>query len=391
MFCPKCGLQNNDNAFKCVGCGTIIQVVPPPIVSVKKSNAPIIILITVLGIPVVMFLIGIVAAIAIPQFTAYRNRVGGSQLILDVKTDKAIENHIVWVVDELENNLNQKQIPFQELVPKGTIGIDITLIRKEDENVFKDLVIKDFRDFDFQPLALKENQKSFQLILRDQVKMHIKKLAYEQTLTIIRNRLDALGIRRNNTRSEEETRILVQLPRLKDPQKAIDLIVKPALLEFKLVDEENMASADWQNKLPLGDEILYETEINDKGDRAKRPWLLKQRTLLNGEYLKDAKQTISSQTNRSMVSLSFDSQGAKKFEKITADNIGKRLAIVLDDVVYSAPNIQEKISGGNAVITGNFSDEEAKNLAMVLRAGALPVPVEVIENRPTGSSPVVLK
>jgi preprotein translocase subunit SecD len=221
--------------------------------------------------------------------------------------------------------------------------------------------------------------------------MHIKKLAYEQTLTIIRNRLDALGIRRNNTRSEEETRILVQLPRLKDPQKAIDLIVKPALLEFKLVDEENMASADWQNKLPLGDEILYETEINDKGDRAKRPWLLKQRTLLNGEYLKDAKQTISSQTNRSMVSLSFDSQGAKKFEKITADNIGKRLAIVLDDVVYSAPNIQEKISGGNAVITGNFSDEEAKNLAMVLRAGALPVPVEVIENRPTGSSPVVLK
>ena len=394
MFCPKCGSQNDDNAFKCVGCGTIVQVVPPPVISVNKSNAPIIILIVVLSIPFVMFFIGMIAAIAIPQFVAYQNRaknLGGTQLILDVKVDKAIENHIAQVADELQNDLSKKQILFQELISKGTTGIYITLIRKEDENIFKDLVATDYRDFDLRPGSLKKNGKAFQLVLRDQAKNEIKRLTYDQVLTVIRNRVDALGIKRTDIHSQKETRILIPLSGLKDPQKAIDLIVKAALLEFKLVDEENMASANWHNEFPADDQVLYETEINDRGDRTKRPWLLKRQALLNGEYLKDARSTISSQNKRAIISLSFDDQGAKKFEQTTGDNVGKRLAIVLDDVIYSAPVIQKKISGGNAVITGNFTDEEAKDLAIVLRAGALPVPVEVIEEQPTGSSPVIQK
>lgn len=311
---------------------------------------------------------------------------GGVHLLLDVKVDKAVESDIERIADNLPDDLRKKHIRYQELTAKDTTGIDITLMRKEDEKAFKELIERDYIDFDLQPGSFKENGTAFQLILRDQAKTKIKKLAHEQALETIRNRVDALGVREADIRRQKDTQILIQLPGLKDPQKAIDLIGKTALLEFKLVDEENMALGNWQNELPAGDEILYETEINDKGERTKRPWLLKRRAVLTGQYLKDAGQTISHQTNRAVVSLSFDAQGARKFEQITEENQGKRLAIVLDDVVYSAPNIQEKISGGNAVITGNFTDQEAQELAIVLRAGALPAPVAVMEKRLVGPS-----
>ncbi|RPI76657.1 MAG: hypothetical protein EHM45_12280 [Desulfobacteraceae bacterium] len=251
MFCSKCGSQNEDNAFKCAGCGTIIQVVPPPIVTVKKSNVPMIILIVVLAIPVVAFVAGLIAAIAIPQYNAYRNRAGGSQLILDVKTDKAIENHMARIADELENNLNQKQISFQGLVPKGITGIDITLMRKEDEPVFKDLVQKNYQDFELRSGQIQKDGFAFQLILWDQNKTEIKKSAYEQTLKILENRMYALGVKQTDILPQEETHILIRLSRFKDPQKAIGLIKITGLLEFKLVDEENMIG-DWETKIPSG-------------------------------------------------------------------------------------------------------------------------------------------
>jgi preprotein translocase subunit SecD len=139
--------------------------------------------------------------------------------------------------------------------------------------------------------------------------------------------------------------------------------------------------------VPPGDEIVYQIEENPATRRTtKTPFLLKKRTLLTGAYLTDARVQIDSQFNEPYVSINFDKKGARIFERITADNVNKRLAIVLDQNVYSAPVIQEKIAGGQARITGRFTAEEARDLAIVLRAGALPAPVNILEERTVGPS-----
>jgi preprotein translocase subunit SecD len=139
--------------------------------------------------------------------------------------------------------------------------------------------------------------------------------------------------------------------------------------------------------VPPGREILYRVEENLETQRTiKTPFLLKKRAQLDGSYLTDARVQIDSQFNEPYVSIDFDKKGARIFERITADNVNKRLAIVLDNSVYSAPVIQEKIAGGQARITGQFTTEEARDLAIVLRAGALPAPVNVLEERTVGPS-----
>jgi preprotein translocase subunit SecD len=158
-------------------------------------------------------------------------------------------------------------------------------------------------------------------------------------------------------------------------------------LEFKLVDEEHGVEEALQGSVPPGSEILYQVDVDPQtGRQRKIPYLLKKRTLLTGEYLTDARVQIDSQYSEPYVSLSFDSRGARLFEQITGQNIKKRLAIVLDDNVHSAPVIQDKISGGRAQITGRFTMDEARDLAIVLRAGALPAPVKIIEERTVGPS-----
>jgi len=142
-----------------------------------------------------------------------------------------------------------------------------------------------------------------------------------------------------------------------------------------------------KGSVPPGAEILYQTQTDPKTQRTlKTPYLIKKRSLLTGAYLTEARVEIDSQYSEPYVSLSFDKKGARIFERITEENVKKRLAIVLDQHVYSAPVIQEKISGGQARITGSFTLEEARDLAIVLRAGALPAPVDIIEERTVGPS-----
>jgi preprotein translocase subunit SecD len=212
-------------------------------------------------------------------------------------------------------------------------------------------------------------------------------MAGDQALETIRNRIDQFGVTEPDIRPQEDNRILVQLPGIDDPERAIDLIGKTALLEFKLVDEENSVDDAQKGNIPPGDEVLYEVAIDPKtGRKAKMPYLLKKRTLLTGEYITDARVQIDSRYNEPYVSLSFNARGSRLFEQITGENIKKRLAIVLDNKVYSAPVIQDRISGGRAQITGRFSMDEARDLAIVLRAGALPAPVKIIEERTVGPS-----
>ena len=144
--------------------------------------------------------------------------------------------------------------------------------------------------------------------------------------------------------------------------------------------------AEFGPKVPEGDEILFERVFNEAtGRTTKKPYLVNKRTLMTGDMLIDARVNIG-EFNEPYVSITFDGSGAKLFEKITGENIRKRLAIVLDHNVYSAPVIQDKISGGRAQISGRFTTQEASDLAIVLRAGALPAPVKILQNLTVGPS-----
>jgi preprotein translocase subunit SecD len=215
----------------------------------------------------------------------------------------------------------------------------------------------------------------------------IRTNAVVQGVETIRNRIDQFGVREPQIIAEGDDRIVVQLPGVKDQQRAIELVGKTALLEFKLVDDGASVEEALKGNVPEDDQVLYQKSVDPQTGRAtKTPMLVKKRALLTGDTIKTAKVNFGSQGGGAHVSLSFDTRGAKVFDRVTAENVKRRLAIVLDDTIYSAPVIQERISGGEAQITGNFTPEEASDLAIVLRAGSLPAPVKVIQNVSIGPS-----
>jgi preprotein translocase subunit SecD len=313
--------------------------------------------------------------------------MGGMHLVLEVEAKKALESHLERVVEDLKQDLREKKIRYFELKRHGTEGVDLTLIRKEDRRPFEEMADADYADFEIETGPHEEKGLVLRLVLNARAGNEVMKLAADQALETIRNRIDQFGVSEPDIRPQQDQRILIQLPGIKDPNRAMELIGKTALLEFKLVDEENSLEEALKGNIPAGDEILYQVAVDPKeGRRTDVPYLLKKRTLLTGEYLTDARVQIDSQYSEPYVSLSFNARGARLFERITGENIEKKLAIVLDNHVYSAPVIRDKISGGRAQITGRFTMDEAKDLAIVLRAGALPAPVSILEERTVGPS-----
>ena len=199
----------------------------------------------------------------------------------------------------------------------------------------------------------------------------------DRALEIIRNRIDQFGVREPTIARQGQTRIIVDLPGIEDPQRAIDLIGKTALLEFKLLDEKADLKEALRGNIPPDDELLYDSE--------GKAYLVKKEALLTGAAIKDARVEIG-QWGQPYVALDFTAEGGEKFADITGKHVGERLAIILDNVVKSAPVIKTRITGGKAVIEGNFSMEEATELRIVLKSGALPVPLNIIQNTTIGPS-----
>lgn len=202
--------------------------------------------------------------------------------------------------------------------------------------------------------------------------------AMERAIEILRNRVDQFGVTEPVIQKQGNNLILVQLPGVKEPQRAIELIGKTALLEFRLVDDTNKLADALQGKIPDGYEILK--------DQNDEPLLVKKNAELTGAGLSNARVKIGGQYNMPYIAIDFNEEGAKTFATVTGNNINRRLAIVLDGKVQSAPVIRSKIPDGHAIIEGNFTMEDASGLAIVLRAGALPAPVNIIENRTIGPS-----
>ena len=226
-------------------------------------------------------------------------------------------------------------------------------------------------------MSVQSNNNILTIQLDDIYKKTIQDSAIKQSLEIVRKRIDESGTKEPLIQRSGKKRILLQLPGVKDPERIKELLGTTAKLTFHLVDDENSASLQ-ANIAPFGKMIV--SDIYDENIK----YLLDKKVLVGGENLVDAKGSFD-QTEGHAVSFRFDTDGAQKFGRITSDNTGRRLAVVLDGVVITAPRINSAITGGSGIITGNFNAQSAADLAVLLRAGALPAPLEIVEERSVGA------
>ncbi|MCL4321940.1 MAG: protein translocase subunit SecD [Deltaproteobacteria bacterium] len=211
-----------------------------------------------------------------------------------------------------------------------------------------------------------------------------KEEAVSGAVEVMRNRIDQFGLVAPKIARQGKNLIVVELPGVKDVKQAVKLIGKTARLTFKLVDDKHNLLKALNGKIPKGDEILYHTTYNKFSHKTtKRPYLIEKPILMSGAEISSANVQIN-RYNQPIVEVALNSDGAKKFGDITTKYTGKRLAIILDDNVISAPVIEEPILGGNASISGRFTMAQASNLAIALRSGALPAPVKIIQNETVG-------
>ncbi len=309
---------------------------------------------------------------------------GGMYLLLGVEGDKAVESYVEQIKNNLKDDLKDQGIPVGKLeTEKDRILLEFSGAKEKVDNLMS-------RQF----TMLRELSSSgeggiwkYQLVLDSKEIEQIKKRAIDQALEIIRNRIDQFGVSEPEITLQGTDQILVQLPGIRDPQRAINLIGQMALLEFKLVDDQGNLDEALKGIVPPGDIVLYRRSVDDKTGAVRRePFLLKEKSLMTGEFIKDARVSLDSQFHQPYISFELTDIGAKLFEQITGANVGKRLAIILDNNVYSAPVIKNRIPGGKAMIEGAFTTEEANDLAVVLRSGALPAPVKILEQRTVGPS-----
>jgi len=309
---------------------------------------------------------------------------GGMHLALEVQSIKAVETEVERIIQDIKKQLRDDGTKHSGISRQNDNSILAKFEGEKDKSGFETALTKYYKNLIIDSSRTDNNISSYVLKLPENEIAEIKKMASRQALETIRNRIDEFGVSEPDIRIQGENRILLQLPGIKDPERAKALIGKTAQLTFQLVDDDADVTAAMSGSVPAGDEILYQDKMDSKsGSATKVPYLIQKRVLLDGSLLTNARVEFD-QYQQPQVGIEFDRQGAKIFDRITGENIHKRLAIVLDKTVYSAPVIQDRIAGGKAVITGNFALNEAKDLAIALRAGSLPAPVTIIEERMVG-------
>ncbi len=310
---------------------------------------------------------------------------GGMYLLLGVEGEKAVESYVEQIKNNLRDDLKEKGVPFGKLEREKTDGIVLEFSGAKEK--VDNLLSQRFTMLRELSSSGEGGIWKVQLVLDSKETDYVRRRAIDQAVEIIRNRIDQFGVSEPEITLQGTDQILVQLPGVRDSQRAINLIGQTALLEFKLVDDEGNLDEALKGNIHPGDIILYQRSVDPQtGAVRKIPFLLQEKTMMTGEFIKDARVALDSQFHEPYVAMEFTDVGAKLFEQITAANVKKRLAIILDNNVYSAPVIQERIAGGRAQITGRFDTKEASDLAIVLRSGALPAPVKILEQRTVGPS-----
>lgn len=310
---------------------------------------------------------------------------GGIHLTLGVDLDTALVNAVTSMGQDIRAEAREKKITILRPKAVGTRQLEFVLLKAEQQKELDDLLRGRFGSMEVRSREEAGNgQLKYTLEVTDEHAKYLEGLTMDQALKTIRNRIDQFGVAEPDIRKQQDNRIIVQLPGLDDPKRAISIIGRTAHLEFKLVDEGADVQAAAAGQVPPGSELM-QMQSRRGGTETSTPIVVKSEAVLTGEYITDANVQFDSY-GQAYVGMSFNARGARVFEEVTGANVKKRLAIVLDDSVYSAPVIQDRISGGRASITGQFTTEEAHDLAVVLRAGSLPAPVNILEERTVGPS-----
>jgi preprotein translocase subunit SecD len=301
---------------------------------------------------------------------------GGSHLLLEVGTRAVIREHLESVVDGMRNELRKAQIAYQNL---GVEGDSAAVTIKDPART--DDARKLLRELD-RDAKVEVNGNRISLGLTDRTVRDRKIAAVQQSIEIVRRRVDETGTREPTIQRQGDERILLQLPGVDDPERVKRLLGKTAKMTFHLLDERNTVEAAMAGRVPPGSQLLPSDDRDQRGQ--PQMYLVLKRVMVSGDTLIDSQPSFDTRTSEPIVTFRFDSAGAKRFGDVTAKNVGKPFAIVLDGKVISAPVIREPILGGSGQISGRFSAQGAKDLALLLRAGALPAPLTILEERSVG-------
>jgi len=309
---------------------------------------------------------------------------GGTHLVMEVETQKAVEGSLDLVATDLEDTLTSKNLHFKRIARSGSDKVSLLLYEKGTAETAQKLIKDKYPSYEQSPTFDEGGFVAFTLSMNEKDAQDRKDKAVQQALETIRNRIDQFGVSEPTIQREGINHIVVQLPGIKDPQRAIELIGRTARLEFKMVREDVSPTS---GTIPDDAELLKEKMTDPAtGAVTEIPIVVQKKSMITGDLLTDAQVRIDSQFNQPYVGIEFNNLGAKLFDQVTAANVGKRFAIVLDNNIHSAPVIRERISGGSAQISGSFTEKTAADLAIVLRAGALPAPVKIIQNVTVGPS-----
>jgi protein-export membrane protein SecD len=300
---------------------------------------------------------------------------GGSYLLLEVDVAAAQHERLNAIVDNVRNALRDANIGYTALEAQGD-AIVFTIrergriedarqaLRKIDPDLTTDIAADGAGTIRFSTVATDARRRQ----------------AVDQSIEIIRRRIDETGTKEPTIQREGQDRILVQLPGVDNPEHVKALLGRTAKLTFQLVDSGVSVEDARRGRLPPGDEILPAEE--GRAHSGPTAYVVRKRVMVGGDTLVDAQPTF--QNNEPVVSFRFDAAGAKRFGDATRENVGKPFAIVLDNKVINAPVIREPILGGSGIISGSFTVQSASDLALLLRAGALPAPITILEERTVG-------
>jgi len=297
---------------------------------------------------------------------------GGSHLLLEVDSKTVIREYLDSMVDAARIELRRDKIRYQGLGISGN-GIQVTIKDEEKVDEARKLLRALERD-----AVLDEDDGRIVMTLNERMIRDRKTAAVQQSIEIVRRRVDETGTREPTIQQQGDDRILVQLPGVDDPERIKRLLGKTAKMSFHLVDQRNSVESAMAGRIPPGSWLLP-----SEGEDG-RMYLIRKRVMVSGDTLIDAQPSTDSRTNEPVVTFRFDTAGAKRFGSATSKNVGKLFAIVLDRKVISAPVIREPILGGSGQISGSFSFQSAQDLALLLRAGALPAPLTILEERSVG-------
>ncbi|HEX3864119.1 MAG TPA: protein translocase subunit SecD [Stellaceae bacterium] len=302
---------------------------------------------------------------------------GGSYLLLEVDVAGAEREHLNSVIENVRNALRDAKIGYTGLNVEND-AIVFTVRDAEQIDAAKQALLKVDPELSVDIGSDGAGTMKFGTVATE----NRRRQAVDQSIEIIRRRIDETGTKEPTIQRQGQNRILVELPGVDNPEHVKALLGRTAKLSFQLVDTATNAEDARRGRLPPGDEILPAEE--GRGNRGgQSSYVVRKRVMVGGDTLVDAQATF--QNNEPVVSFKFDAAGARRFGDATRENVGKPFAIVLDNKVISAPVIREPILGGSGIISGSFTVQSASDLALLLRAGALPAPITILEERTVGA------